>query len=105
MAGQTPVTNTAIGAQSAWPLLPGGIGYPTESFTLVETGQFTANGATAVVVANAAVTANSLIVFTLATVGGTPAGAPYCSAITVGTGFSVKAAGGDTSVYNYMIIG
>jgi len=68
-------------------------------------GTFTANEATAVVVANANVTANSVIVITLKTVGGTPAGAPYLSAVTAGTGFSVKAAVGDTSVYNYLIIG
>lgn len=69
------------------------------------TGTFTATGATAVVVANTNVTANSVIVYTLKTVGGTPAAKPYESAITAGTGFSVKAAAGDTSVYNYTIIG
>lgn len=68
-------------------------------------GTFTANGATAVVVANTAVSANSVITFTLKTVGGTPAGAPFLSAVTAGTGFSVKAVAGDTSVYNYQING
>jgi hypothetical protein len=71
----------------------------------VTTGTFTANGATAVVVANTAVTANSQIMITLKTVGGTPAGQPFLSAITAGTGFSVKSVAGDTSVYNYMIVG
>lgn len=66
-------------------------------------GTFTANGATAVVVANANVTATSVISYGLKTVGGTPAGHPFESAITPGTGFSVKAAAGDTSVYNYAI--
>lgn len=68
-------------------------------------GTFTANGATAVVVANSNVTANSIISYGLKTVGGTPGSKPYESAITPGTGFSVKATAGDTSVYNYLIIG
>jgi hypothetical protein len=67
-------------------------------------GTFTANGATAVVVADTNITANSVVMFGLKTVGGTPAGAPFMSAVTPGTGFSVKAAAGDTSVYNYLII-
>ena len=75
------------------------------SIASTQTGTFTANGATAVVVANTAVTANSVISFALKTVGGTPAGAPFLSAVTAGTGFSVKVAAGDTSVYNYTITG
>lgn len=68
-----------------------------------QTGTVVANGASAVVVANTAVSPNSQITFTLKTIGGTPAGAPFLSAITAGTGFSVKAAAGDTSTYNYAI--
>lgn len=67
-------------------------------------GSFTANGATAVVVANTAFTANTPVLFTVKTIGGTPAGAPYISSVTPGTGFSVKAAAGDTSVYNYFFV-
>jgi hypothetical protein len=68
-------------------------------------GTFVANGATAVVVADTRVTANSVIAFGLKTVGGTPAGQPFLSAVTAGTGFSVKAVAGDTSTYNYTITG
>lgn len=68
-----------------------------------QTGTVVANGASAVVVANTAVSPNSQITFTAKTIGGTPAGAPFLSAITAGTGFSVKAAAGDTSTYNYAI--
>lgn len=68
-------------------------------------GTFTANGVTGVVVAATAVTSNSSIIFTAKTIGGTPAGAPFLSSVTPGTGFTVKAAAGDTSVYNYLIIG
>lgn len=73
----------------------------TQSTTV--NGTFTANGATAVVVAETNVTANSTFSFGLKTVGGTPAGAPFLSAVTAGTGFSVKVAAGDTSVYNYSV--
>lgn len=68
-------------------------------------GTFIATGASAVVVANTAVSPNSTISFALKTVGGTPAGAPFLSAVTAGTGFSVKAVAGDTSTYNYAILG
>lgn len=76
-------------------------------FTKLETtyrGTFTANGATAVSVSDTHVTANSSILYGLKTVGGTPACKPFESAITAGTGFSVKACAGDTSTYNYAII-
>lgn len=67
-------------------------------------GTFTANGASAVTVANTAVTANSIIVFTLKTVGGTVGAYPAIKTITAGTGFTVAATASDTSVYNYRII-
>lgn len=67
-------------------------------------GTFTANGATPVTVANPAVTANSLVIFTLKTVGGTVGAIPRCVTITPGTGFNVNCTASDTSVYNYRII-
>lgn len=67
-------------------------------------GTFTANGTTAVTVTDSNIKSNSTVAFGLNTVGGTPAGAPYMSAITAGTSFAVKVAAGDTSVYNYTII-
>lgn len=82
-----------------------GVGESARVADILSTGTLTANGSTAVVVADTAMTANSTVIFTAKTIGGTPAGAPYLSAVTAGTGFSVKAAAGDTSVYNYMIIG
>lgn len=69
-----------------------------------KSGTFVANGATAVVVADTRVTANSVFLFGLKTVGGTPAGGLFESAVVVGVSFSVKAAAGDTSTYNYVII-
>ena len=68
-------------------------------------GTVTLNGATPVTVANTAVTANSLIIFTLKTVGGTVSpNAPNVKTITPGTGFTVAGTASDTSVYNYRII-
>jgi len=69
-------------------------------------GTFTANGTSAVTVANANLTAKSIVLFSLFDVNaGTPAGAPYLATVTAGTGFTVKAAAGDTGKYNYVIIG
>lgn len=56
-------------------------------------------------VANTAVTANSQVLLTLKTVGGTIAAQPYVATITPGTGFTVAGGGGsNTSTYNYAII-
>lgn len=69
-------------------------------------GTVTLNGATPITVADARVTANSIIVFTLKTVGGTvSATAPNILTITPGTGFTVAGVALDTSIYNYAIFG
>jgi hypothetical protein len=95
------------GVQKAAPSGNVGIdtGYAPTSVVTFRNGTFTANGVTAVTVANTNVTANSLIVFTLKTVGGTVGAYPAIQTITPGTGFTVAATAGDTSVYNYLIIG
>jgi hypothetical protein len=84
------------------PVIQGTITYP--SVTGGKVGTFTANGATAVTVANTGVTANSMIIVTLKTVGGTVGAIPAVQTITAGTGFTVNCTASDTSVYNYMII-
>lgn len=69
-------------------------------------GTFTANGATQVVITEPTVTANSSIIITLKTVGGTVSpSVPYIDTITVGTGFTTKGTASDTSVYNYLVVG
>lgn len=68
-------------------------------------GTFTCNGATAVTVTDAKVTANSAIIITLKTVGGTVGAVPAIKTITAGTGFTVAGTALDTSVYNYVIVG
>lgn len=100
-----------LGAISTWPgaFTTGGfltfLGGTQSSVIRATGGTFTANGASSVTVVNANLTANSVIVFGLKTVGGTPAGYPYQFTVTPGTGFTVRAVAGDTSVYNYWILG
>ena len=65
---------------------------------------FTAIGATDVTVVAPEVTAESVIVITLKTVGGTVGETPTILTITPGTGFTVDATAADTSVYNYAVI-
>lgn len=67
-------------------------------------GTVVSNGASAVVVADTRITANSIVLFTLKTSAGSISGAPYISSIGVGTGFSFKSQASDTSTYNYTII-
>lgn len=100
------VSNTAFGQLAALPFAAGGQGYPTGSFVTVSSGTFTANQTSAVTVADAGVTANSAIIFTLNTVGGTVGNSgPVVKTITPGTGFTVTALASDTSLYNYLRIG
>ena len=89
-------------------VVPGSItfnGGPQSSVIKATGGTFTANGASSVTVTNANVSANSVVVFGLKTVGGTIAGAPYMFTVTPGTGFTTRAGASDTSAYNYWILG
>lgn len=81
------------------------INLATLTLAAAQVGTFTANGASAVTVSNAAVTANSSVIFTLKTVGGTVGAYPSIKTITPTTGFTVACTASDTSVYNYAIIG
>lgn len=99
------VTNTPVGVLGAVQLLPAGIGLPTNNYLLWSQGTFVCNGATPVVVANAALTANSQVLITLKTIGGTVGAVPAVTVVTPGTGFSVTGTASDTSTYNYTIVG
>ncbi len=69
-------------------------------------GTVTLNGATPVTVADARVTANSMIWFTLKDVNaGTVGAQPTIPTITPGTGFTVVGTALDTGIYNYGILG
>lgn len=68
-------------------------------------GTFTLTGATPVTVGNTSITANSVVVTTIKTVGGTVSpNAPNVLTITPGTGFTVGGTALDTSVYNYIVL-
>ena len=68
-------------------------------------GTFTAlTGATPITVTDAAVTADSAIIITLKTVGGTVGAYPTIQTITPGVGFTVLNTAGDTSIYSYLIV-
>ncbi len=100
--------NTALATGAGLQFVPpqgAGLGLPTESFAVIALGTFTANGASSVTVTDAGVTASSIIIPTLATVGGTVGALPAVKTITPGTGFTVAATASDTSIYNYLRIG
>ena len=67
-------------------------------------GTVTLNGTSPQTVANTLIQAESIVVFTLKTVGGTVGAQPVVATITPGTGFTVKGTALDTSTYNYLII-
>lgn len=66
-------------------------------------GTFTLTGATPVTVTEPKITANSAVIITLKTVGGTVGAVPAIQTITAGTGYTVAGTAGDTSVYNYTV--
>lgn len=68
-------------------------------------GSFVADGATPVTVADTNVTANSVILIYLLTVGGTVGTLPSVKTKTAGTGFTVAGEASDTSTYGYLILG
>lgn len=71
-------------------------GIAVESF-----GTVTVNGTSAVVIADVGYTLGDMVVFGNTNFAGTPNIAPYLSAGTTGTGFSVKAQASDTGIYNW----
>lgn len=73
-------------------------------YTGARVGTFINNGATAVTTANTLVTANSMILVSLNTVGGTVGAIPAVTAFTAATSFVTKGTASDTSTYNYAIV-
>ena len=90
---------------SAGAVMPIDTGGPRSASVPIGFGTFVANGATPVTVVDAGVTANSIIVSTLKTVGGTVGAVPAVKTITPGTGFTIGATASDTSTYNYARFG
>jgi len=67
-------------------------------------GTFVLNGATPVTVSALGVTANSNILITLSSVGGTVGALPAVQTKTAGTGFTVAGTASDTSTYDFLIL-
>ena len=80
-------------------------GGPENTALPVKASTVTLNGATPVTVSDTGVTAGSIILFTLKTVGGTVGAIPVVETITPGTGYTVEGTAGDTSTYNWVRIG
>lgn len=67
-------------------------------------GTFIANGASAVTVADTSITANSQVLISLNTVGGTVGAIPAVKTKTAATGFTVAGTASDTSTYSYTVL-
>jgi hypothetical protein len=78
-------------------------GGPQTSAVPASGGTFTCTSSGAITVTNTNVTANSVFLFGTKTAG-SPA-AFNVTTVTVGTSFIVTCGSGDTSVYNYIILG
>lgn len=90
------------------PSRPFQAGYFSEGVTVPaatngKAGTVTVNGVTPVAVGNTSITTNSVVTFSLKTVGGTVGAIPTVKTITPGTGFTVAGTASDTSVYNYVV--
>ena len=102
------LTNTTIANGSALQVLPpigGDGGAPTNKYTVLGVTSFVCNGATPVTVAYPGLTAASIIIPTLGTVGGTVGALPAVKTVTPGTGFTIAGTASDTSTYLLLIIG
>lgn len=80
-------------------------GGPQASIVRASGGTFTCTSGGAIVVPNTAITANSVIWFSLKTKAGSATAPPYMTAITVGTSFTATCATNETSVFNYIVLG
>ena len=98
-----------FGVQLTTPVLvPGTItfnGGPQSSVIRATGGTFTCTSSGTIVVPSTAITANSLIPFSMGTKGGTATSAPFISTITAGTSFTVTCPANETSIFNYWILG
>ena len=76
----------------------------SQALLLLARGTLTLNGSVGQAVALPTVEISSHIILSLNTVGASPTTtAPYVSAITQGTGFTVKATAGSNDIYNYAV--
>lgn len=101
-----PVPNIgSVGASSLIPFAQGGVGGPAQTYLNLGQTSFTCNGVTPVTVAYAGLTANSVVIPSLKTVGGTVGALPVVQTVTPGTGFTIQGTASDTSVYSLLVVG
>lgn len=67
-------------------------------------GQFTANGATGVVITTSAAAVGNIVAFSVNTPAGTQGAIPKVITVVAGVSFSVAATASDTSLYNWAIV-
>lgn len=72
--------------------------------TAGKVGTFVCNGVTPVTVNNVNITANSVVIVCLKTVGGTVGAVPAVKTITPGGGFTIAGTASDSSTYNFIIL-
>lgn len=82
-----------------------GKGFVQKRGSNARAGSFTLAGTALITVSNSSVSTADIISISLSTVGGTVGAAPTIKTITAATGFVVNGTTGDTSTYNYSIIG
>jgi hypothetical protein len=102
------LTNTTIANGAALQVFPptgGDGGLPTNNYAVLGVTSFVCNGATPVTVAYPGLTANSFVLPTLGTAGGTVGALPAVKTVTPGTGFTIAGTALDTSTYLLLIIG
>lgn len=104
--GSNPTSNPIGGTNTTPVVVCGSFKYnggPLASGVLTCGGTFTCTSSGTITVTNSYVDANSVFLFGTKTAN-SPA-AFTVSAVTVGTSFAVTCGSGDTSVYNYIILG
>lgn len=105
-SGLPPVNIVGIGASTDIPCAPGGLGKSQGTFFQMGMTTFVCNGVTPVTVAWPSFTANSVVIATIKTQGGTSSATmPNVLTVTPGTGFTIAGLASDTSTYNLLIIG
>lgn len=79
-------------------------GTSSDALSVGNAGSFVANGTTAVTVVATGVTANSVIIPSVKTPGGTVGSAPHVGTISAGVNFTMISNALDTSTYSYVIL-
>jgi len=86
---------------------PGSVPYnggPQTSAIQASGGTFTCTSGGVITVADTYLDATSVVLLGIKTAN-SPGNVPYLTTVTPGTGFTITCASGDTSIYNYIVLG